>query len=391
MSPADGGKRQPVLGPAAAPSRVVIAPNTFKGSLGALDVARAVAAGIAAVRPEVVLDLLPVADGGDGTIEAALAAGFESVPARVAGPTGEPVEARWARRGPEAVVEMAETCGLALLPGGVPAPRTATSRGLGEAVRAALDAGCAEVVLGIGGSASTDGGTGFLSALGARFLDVRGRPLPDGGAALAELDDVDLTGLHPGLGAARVVVACDVDNPLLGADGAAAVYGPQKGATPDQVPLLDAALARLAALVPDGDALAARPGAGAAGGVGFAALLLGAELAPGIDLVLDLVGFDAVVAGADLVVTGEGSLDAQSLHGKAPVGVATRAARHGVPVVAVCGRRDLPDADLRSVGIEAAHALVDVEPDVARCIADPVPLLERLGARLATDRLRAPR
>ena len=387
MSPAEAGGGEPVAGSAPGRPRVVLAPNAFKGSLDALGVALAVGTGIARTRPDACLDLLPVADGGDGTVEAALAAGFDSVPVHVAGPTGEPVDARWARRGSSAVVEMAETCGLALLPGGVPAPGTATSRGLGEAVRSALDAGCTEVVLGIGGSASTDGGAGFLAALGGQFLDSRGRPLPDGGAALADLEAVDLTGLHPALAEARVVVACDVDNPLLGTDGAAAVYGPQKGITPDQVPVLDAGLARLVALVPDGDGLAARPGAGAAGGVGFAALLLGAELAPGIDLVLDLIGFDTVVAGADLVVTGEGSLDAQSLHGKAPVGVASRAARHGVPVVAVCGRRDLTDADLGAAGIGAAHALLDLDPDVARCIADPVPLLERLGARVAADRL----
>ena len=367
--------------------RVVLAPDTFKGSLGALGVARAVGAGITGARPDVRVELLPVADGGDGTVEAVLSAGYEAVHVDVAGPTGEPVRARWARRGTSAVVEMAETCGLVLLPGGVPAPRTAGSRGLGEAVRAALDAGCTDIVLGIGGSASTDGGAGFLAALGARLLDPAGRPLADGGAALADLAALDLAGLHPGLAAARVVVASDVDNPLLGEHGAAAVYGPQKGADEADVAALDAALRVLVRHVPDGEVLAGRPGAGAAGGVGFAALLLGARLAPGIDLVLDLVGFDDVVVGADLVVTGEGSLDTQSLHGKAPVGVASRAARSGVPVVAVCGRRDLTDAQLRAAGIDAAYTLLEEDPDVARCIADPEPLLARLGARIAGDRL----
>jgi glycerate kinase len=251
-------------------------------------------------------------------------------------------------------------------------------------------AGARRVVLGIGGSATTDGGAGLLQALGAELLDADGAPVGPGGAALEQLARVDVSGVATALGGAEVVVACDVDNPLTGPSGAAAVYGPQKGAGPDDVVLLDRCLARLADAVAGatGRDLRDEPGAGAAGGVGFAALaVLGAQLRPGIDLLLDLLGFDRLVAGADLVVVGEGSLDGQSLRGKAPVGVARRARAAGVPaVVAVCGRRDLDDAALQGAGIDAAHALTDLEPDPERCMAEAGPLLEQLAQRIAAER-----
>ncbi len=371
--------------------RVLVAPDKFKGSLTALEVADAVARGLTAGRPDVEVDRLPVADGGDGTLAAALAAGFEAVPVTATGPTGEPVETAYARLGDVAVVEMADVSGLARLPGGRRQPRTATSRGTGELVAAAVAAGARRVVLGIGGSATTDGGAGLLQALGAELLDADGAPVGPGGAALEQLARVDVSGVATALGGAEVVVACDVDNPLTGPSGAAAVYGPQKGAGPDDVVLLDRCLARLADAVAGatGRDLRDEPGAGAAGGVGFAALaVLGAQLRPGIDLLLDLLGFDRLVAGADLVVVGEGSLDGQSLRGKAPVGVARRARAAGVPaVVAVCGRRDLDDAALQGAGIDAAHALTDLEPDPERCMAEAGPLLEQLAQRIAAERL----
>lgn len=375
------------------PVRVVVAPDKFKGSLDAAGVAAAVGRGIRRVVPEAEIVAVPVADGGDGTLAAACEAGFERVPVRVAGPTGEPREAAYARRGDVAVIEMAEACGLALLPPDALEPLRASSRGLGDALSAALDAGCTELVVGIGGSASTDGGAGMLAALGARIVDAGGREVPDGGGSLGSAAALDLGGLHPGLREARVVVACDVDNPLAGPQGAAAVYGPQKGAGPADVALLDEAMGRWADLVEAavGRAVRDAPGAGAAGGVGFAALaVLEAELRPGIDLVLDLVGFDAALAGADLVVTGEGSLDEQSLRGKAPVGVAGRARAAGVATVAVCGRRAISDAQLHDAGIAASYALLDVEPDVARCLAEPAPLLEQVGERIARDHLLRP-
>lgn len=372
--------------------RVLVAPDKFKGSLDATGVAAAVTRGLRRARPGAEVVCLPVADGGDGTLAAALAAGFERVTVRVAGPTGEPVDTAFARNGSTAVVEMADACGLGRLPGGNPAPRTASSRGLGEALAAALDAGCGEVVVGIGGSASTDGGSGLLAALGARVLDGVGDPVPDGGGALAGAATLDLSGLHPALGTTRIVIACDVDNPLTGPSGAAAVYGPQKGATPDDVAVLDAALDRWADVVARATgADRSAPGAGAAGGVGFAAAaVLGAELRPGIELMLDLLGFDEALDRCGLVVTGEGSLDEQSLHGKAPVGVARRAGARGIPVVAVCGRRALTEAALHGAGIAAAYALVDIEPDVDRCLRSPAPLLERLGAEVAARHLGPP-
>jgi glycerate kinase len=359
---------------AARAPRVLVAPDKFKGSLSAPLVAEAVAVGLRRAVPGADVDCVPVADGGDGTLDAAVASGFERVPVTASGPTGRPVRTAYARRGATAVIEMADVCGLARLPGGTPAPLTASSRGLGEVMAHALDAGCRDLVVGIGGSASTDGGLGVLCALGAR---------DDG-------DRLELDGLHPALAESRVVVACDVDNPLTGPDGAAPVYAPQKGASVDDVARLDVRLVRWA----DRVAVATRadrrdePGAGAAGGVGFGLVaVLGAELRPGIALMLDLLGFDDRVRGASLVVTGEGSLDAQSLRGKAPVGVSAAAGRAGAPVVAVCGRNLLSTEQLAAAGIRAAYALTEVEPDVDICLREPARLLADLGERIARDHL----
>ncbi|MFI7447015.1 glycerate kinase [Nonomuraea sp. NPDC049714] len=379
---------------------VLVAPDKFKGSLTAAEVAAVVAAALAA-GPGVAAVELPVADGGDGTVDAAVACGFTRVTISVTGPTGEPVDASYARRGDTAVVELAEASGLRRLPGG-PQPLTATSHGTGELVADAVKQGATRVVLGLGGSACTDGGAGLVRALGARLLDAAGDDLPPGGAALRDLERIDVSGLLD-LSAVEIVVASDVDNPLLGPHGAAAVYGPQKGATPDQVRVLEAALSRLAAVAtrthglvgavehddrPRPMGVAGAPGAGAAGGVGFAALaFLHADVQPGIDYLLDLLGFNDLVKGARLVITGEGSLDEQSLRGKAPVGVAQAAAKAGVPVVAVCGRRTLSDADLQAAGITAAYALTDLEPDPDRCMAEAAALLREVTARLAADHL----
>jgi glycerate 2-kinase len=376
---------------------VLAAPDKFKGSLTALEVAERIAAGIAAETPQVPVVLAPVADGGDGTVDAALAAGFERVQVRAEGPTGEPVDTAFATREGVAVVEMADVSGLRRLPQGRLAAMEASSYGTGEVVRAALEHGCHTIVLGIGGSASTDGGAGMVQALGGQLLDSAGDELPRGGGALSRLARVDLTGLDPRLAKTRLIVASDVDNPLTGPRGAATVYGPQKGASPEDVEFLDAALSRWASLVvastgPEesvGDEL---PGAGAAGGVGFAAVaVLGAELQPGIDLILDLLRFHEKLQGARLVITGEGSLDEQTLSGKAPVGVAVAAAAAGVPVVAVCGRSLLTVDRLRGAGIQQAYALTDIEPDVQRCLTEAGPLLEQRARALARDWLSGPR
>ena len=367
--------------------RVVVAPDKFKGCLSALEVARAVASGVQSGRPDAVTVVLPVADGGDGTVAAALAAGYEQVVVPVEGPTGRRVDASYAVRGREAVVELAVACGLDLLPEGRREPLLASTYGLGQVIADAAGRGATRIVLGLGGSASTDGGAGMVQALGARLLDRDGNELGRGGAALSDLTDLDLAGL-PGLAGAQVVLASDVDNPLLGPRGAAAVFGPQKGALPSQVQQLEAAMARWADFVEravGSDRRHAR-GAGAAGGTGFAALaLLDAASRPGIELVLDLVDFDTAVRGADLVVTGEGSLDEQSLAGKAPVGVAAAAARAGVTTVAVAGRSLLDGRQLRAAQISAAYPLSALEPDVARSITHARELLRQVGAQIAKE------
>ncbi len=373
--------------------RIVIAPDKFKGSLPAAQVAAAITAGLRAVCPGAELVTIPVADGGEGTVDAAVAAGFERVPVTAAGPTGDPVQASYARRGEVAVVELACVCGLARLPGGRREPLTASSFGAGEVLRTALEAGARRIILGVGGSASTDGGAGLLQALGARVLDAQGEQIGLGlgvGAALRDVASLDLAGLHPALRAAVIILAADVDNPLTGPDGAAEVYGPQKGAAPAEVAVLADGLRRWAAVVAaaTGADWSQAPGSGAAGGVGFAArAVLAAQSRPGIGLVLELAGFDAALAGADLVITGEGSLDRQSLAGKAPVGVARAAARLGIPVVAVAGRSTLTAAELAAAGIAAVYPLSGLEPDPERCRAEAGPLLRRVGQMIARDRL----
>jgi len=373
---------------------VLVAPDKFKGSLTAAEVAGHIAAGLRRVAGDgLAVVCVPVADGGDGTLDAAVAAGFGRVPVCASGPTGEPVDTAYGRRGGLAVVELASVCGLGLLPGGRPDPLGASSYGMGEVIGAALDAGCAQIILGVGGSASTDGGAGLLQALGARVYDRSGAPLPRGGGALREAGSVDLSGLHPAVRHTGFTVASDVDNPLYGPHGAAAVYGPQKGAGPADVAVLDEGLRRWAAVVTaaGGTDRAKAPGAGAAGGVGFAALaVLRAALRSGIELVLDLAGFADKLAAADLVIIGEGSLDEQTLRGKAPAGVAAAARAHGKPVVAIAGRVTLPAGPLAAAGIARAYALSDLEPDLARSMAGAGPLLETLAGRVASDWLTGP-
>ncbi len=372
--------------------RVLVAADKFKGSLTAVEVAERVTAGLRRVVPGLAVEALPVADGGDGTVAAAVAAGFERREVRVTGPLGDTVTAAYALRDGTAVVEMAEASGLQRLPDGVMAPLTASTYGSGELLRAALDAGARTLVFGVGGSATTDGGAGMLSALGARFLTAEGEPVPPGGAGLAELASADLSGLDPRLSSVEFVLASDVDNPLTGPEGAPAVYGPQKGASPADVETLDAALAHFAkvlegAVGPKAAEYAGSPGAGAAGGVGYGALLLGAVFRPGIEVMLAVLGFAPALERADLVITGEGSLDRQTLHGKAPAGVAAAARAAGRDVVAVCGRLALAPEVLGRAGIRRAYALTDLEPDVATCVAEAGPLLERTAERIARDYL----
>jgi glycerate kinase len=373
-----------------AAARVVVAPDSWKGSLTAAQAAAALGRGLRRGAPAVEVVEHPVADGGEGTVDLVLRHGFAPAAARVPGPLGAPVEARYAVRGDTAVVEMAAAAGLGLLPGPPDddTARRASTAGVGGLLAAALDTGARRIVLGVGGSATTDGGAGAATALGARLLTAGGALPAPGGASLLDLDRLDLRGLDPRLPDVELLVACDVDNPLTGPAGAAAVYGPQKGAGPGTVALLDRALTRWADVVAatTGRDLRELPGAGAAGGLGFgAAALLGAEVVPGIAFLLELTGFADAVRGADLVVVGEGRLDAQSLRGKGPIGVAAQARAAGAEVVAVAGRCDL--ADPAAAGLAAVYELRDLEPDPAASMRRAAELLEFVGERIAADRL----
>ncbi|QTF92052.1 glycerate kinase [Halomonas sp. BM-2019] len=344
---------------------VILAPDSYKDALPAREAARAMAEGFRRVDPHMRLDECPMGDGGEGTLEALLAAtGAQRREQLVHDALGRSCRAAWGwqPRTRTAYIELAEASGLQRL---ASAERTAlhsTTRGVGELIQAALDLGAERLLLMLGGSATNDAGAGMLQALGARLLDAEGQPLPPGGAALARLEQLELEGLDPRLAGVVVETAVDVDNPLLGPHGASAVFGPQKGATPEEVAVLDAALGRFADSVAAalGEDHRQLPGAGAAGGMGFAArAFLGAELRPGIELVMEQVGFDARLSAADLVITGEGQLDGQSLAGKTPVGIARRAREHGVPVVVLAGRLGNGWQAAHAEGVTAAFALAD--------------------------------
>lgn len=375
--------------------RIVIAPDKFKGSLTAAEVVQNLADGFHEIDPDrFEIVKVPVADGGEGTVEAAVGAGWTEVAVDVTGPTGQPVHTAIAVRGTEAVVEMALASGLGVLPTderGRPVldAMGSSSAGTGEMIAAALDQGCRRIILGIGGSANTDGGSGMLGALGVELLDINGDPVRGGG--LGDLASVDVSGLDPRIGETEFVLASDVDNPLTGSNGAAAVFGPQKGADAEQVEQLDANLGvwrdRLTDAVGPTAAMAAQlPGAGAAGGVGYAALVvLKAARRPGIEVVLELVDLDAKLDGADLVITGEGSLDEQSLGGKTPMGVAAAAHRSGAPVIAVCGITLLSPEQLDGAGFSGCYALSDLEPDAEASMANAGSLLHDVARAIAAE------
>lgn len=329
--------------------RILVAPDKFRGTLTAAEAAEAFAAGWRRIRPDDELDLVPMADGGEGTMDALVdALAGRIVPATVAGPLGDPVDAAFGiastTEGVLGVVEMARASGLPVLDPARRDPLRTTTRGTGELIVRAIDAGVERLVVCIGGSATNDGGMGMAAALGVRFLDASGAPLAEGGAALAALARLELSALHADLPRVSVTGACDVDNPLTGPSGASAVYGPQKGATPDDVTTLDRALGRLATVCERDLGLDLRdePGAGAAGGLGFGLMAFcGATLRPGVEVVMEAVGLAQRIARADLVITGEGSLDAQSLHGKVPAGVLDACRLAGTPAAIVCGRASI--------------------------------------------------
>lgn len=368
-----------------------MAPDKFKGSLTAADAASAVSAGLRTVDSSLRICEFPIADGGDGTVDMVLRQGFTAVTCEVTGPLQSTLSATYGWKEGTAVIEMASTAGLSVLGSCVPnstTARTASTRGVGQLMSDALDRGARKIVLGVGGSATTDGGAGAVTALGGRVVDADGDMVYPCPSDLVLAHRLDLTGLDPRMADVELVVACDVDNPLLGLHGASAVYAPQKGADGPTVRLLDRALTRWADVVAAAVGRDVRevPGVGAAGGIAFGLhAVFGATLVSGIDLLLELTGFEEVLRGASLVVVGEGSLDAQSLRGKGPIGVAASAHRAGVPVVAAVGRSTVTDAQAAAAGLEAVYSLADLEPDPIRSMTEAGTLLVEVGSQIGRE------
>jgi len=368
--------------PRTTPTTVLLAPDKFKGTLSAAEVIDALARGIRESAPQVQLLPCPIADGGDGTVDAALAAGSEPRSSTVTGPTGEPRTARWALSGQTAVLELAEVVGLRALPGGSLAPGAASTRGLGELILAAVEAGASTVMVGLGGSSSTDAGAGLLQGLGARLLTAGGGAIAPGLDGLTSLASVDLAPARAALDGVALIAASDVTNPLVGPDGAAAVYGPQKGIPETAIDHADGMLAAAAEVLDPDAAYRDAPGAGAAGGTGFALFLLGAEQRSGADAVFELADVDALLERADVVVTGEGKLDEQTLHGKGPAEIARRAQDRGLPVAAVAGAVTLDDDQLHAAGIVRAWDLTAQAGSVQEAMENTGPWLIDVGRDL---------
>ena len=356
--------------------RYLCAPDSFKESLTAAEAARAMAEGIRRGDPDAEIRCLPMADGGEGTARAlADATGGTMLTASAHDPLGRPVQAGLALLGDgrTAVVETAAASGLALLRPSERDPKATTSYGTGELIRAALDAGAETIIVGLGGSATNDAGAGLLQALGVRLLDKNGNDLAHGGAALANLTTIDISTMDPALKNVAITAACDVTNPLTGPTGASAVFGPQKGASKDDVATLDAALAHFAQVIDSqlGVAVNDVPGAGAAGGIGAALKgFLNAEFRPGIAIVIEQSGLDAAAQWADVVFTGEGSIDFQTKFGKTPAGVAETAKRHGKPVIAVAGHIGTGIDELHEVGIDAVFGIAPGAASLSELLAD---------------------
>ncbi len=343
--------------------KILIAPQTFKGSISALEVAKAMREGTERVITGADIVLIPVADGGDGTLETLVeASGGKVRTATVTGPLGQPLTTQWGAMGDgnTAVIEMARTSGLALVPVEMRNPLITTTFGLGEAIQHGLKEGYRKFIIGIGGSATNDAGAGMAQALGIRLLSKDGIDLPFGGAALSRLDQIDISGLDKLARESEFMVACDVNNPLTGPEGASVVYGPQKGANSDMIEELDSALEHFANVVKRdiGVDIGKIPGSGAAGGLGAGLIaFLGGKLRAGVDIVLDAVDFDNRLTGANLVITGEGSLDHSTIYNKAPVGVARLAKAKGIPVIAISGSLGEGFQEIYNYGIDAVSAI----------------------------------
>lgn len=371
--------------------RILIAVDKFKGSLTGAELSQSIAMGMKRVLGDEFEPIIcPIADGGDGTVEAAVAAGYQQVEATVAGPFSEPVNAHFAfdESTSTAVIEVAEACGLWRINSAALDTWNATSYGVGELILAALDLGATHIVVGLGGSATTDAGAGMLQALGVKILDKTGGILSRGGGALLQVGSVDFSERDSRLSSVELTVACDVVNPLLGSKGAATVFGPQKGATEDQIPLLDQGIERFSNLLElslgvSRETLSKQDGAGAAGGLGFACLALGGRMRPGIELCFELTGFDQALSQTDVVVTGEGKLDTQTLEGKGPAGVARATRAQGKRTFAICGENQLPQNQSEAAGFEKVFAVLDQDVTVEESLANPRPYVEKLGEELA--------
>lgn len=368
--------------------RIVVAPDSYKGSLSALAVAAAMERGIHSVFTAAEVVKIPIADGGEGTMEALVTAtNGKILHQKTIGPLGDAIEAPWGilGDGETAVIEMAAVSGLTLVPKEKRDPRVTTTYGTGELIKAALEQNIHKFVIGIGGSATNDGGAGMAQALGAKFLDASGNELRHGGAALAGLARIDLCSLDARLAECSILVACDVDNPLCGPRGAAAVYGPQKGATPEVITELDSALKQYAAIakIATGKDIEECAGAGAAGGLGAGLMFFTkAQLRPGVEIVLEATRFGEIVRNADLVITGEGNTDFQTAYGKAPVGVAKVAKQYNVPVVCLSGGLGKGSGDVLDQGIDALMSAVPYPIALEECIASAAELVEAAAARL---------
>lgn len=369
--------------------KIVIAPDKFKGSMTALEVAEAVERGLRQVLPDVEIIKVPMADGGEGTVRSLIDATggvLQEVP--VTGPLGEARQASFGilGDGKTAIIEMAAASGLALVPLERRNPLITTTRGTGDLIQAAVEAGCQHLIIGIGGSATNDGGLGMAQALGFRFLDAAGQELGPGGGSLIRLAHINTSQVDPRLQELKVTVACDVNNPLIGPEGAAAIYGPQKGATPEMVQQLDQALANFARVVETdlGLTIAEIPGAGAAGGLGAGLMaFLRAELQPGVDIVLDITGLREKLPGAKLVITGEGAMDRQTVYGKTPIGVAKAAKTLGIPVIAIVGSMGPGIETVYAAGIDAVFSILDGPRSLEEAMAKGPELVSQISRNLA--------
>lgn len=368
--------------------RIIVAPDSFKGSVSALETANAIARGAQSIFSDAEIVKVPIGDGGEGTVEALVAAtGGKMISQEVTAPLGNTVSSYWGilGDGETAVIEMAAASGITLVPTDQKDPRITTTYGTGELIKAALERGMKKIIVGIGGSATNDGGCGMIQALGGKFFDHAGQELPYGGLALADLATIDLSGLDARLKDTDIVVACDVDNPLCGPKGASAVYGPQKGATPEMVETLDQALAHFARIAEKatGRCVAEQAGAGAGGGIGVGFLFFtDAKLRPGVEIVLEVTNFSELVSTADLVITGEGQTDFQTAFGKAPVGVGKIAQKYQVPVLCLAGCLGKGHEDVLKVSIDGLMSTVSGPMTLEECMQEGADLIEQGAARM---------